>query len=1544
MKKRIIATLLAVCILFVSGPIPTTAASGDNIGRYAVPNPNVTSFFVYNEDTGDTDSFYPSDFSEDTVFYIEDFKTNDNGEWYKVSFHTGTVVGDYAQFWPAKPWVIADGLKFIDLCTCCEHCTGAEGCECGCESCDFCEKEEEIPCPICGTPGCTSDHPNWCEICKKDDCGIDHTVTEPSEPENTCACCDSCTGAEGCTCECGDCDFCEKPEVPTQLENIEKGVTVTAGEMIPAGSTLQVSDADVSAMLNKFGVADKYVFGLDIKVLTADSAQWQPEDSVMVQIPVSAPVGTKIGLLHTHEGKTTFIGTTVVDANGYIEFYAEGFSEFAGFTVDFHYNDVDFSIEGMTSILLSELFAALGIDEDTTNAKHVIFSDPELVSVDEEGDDWRLTSLKAFQTEEALIITFEDEHTIIIDVTDAASLTNAKELSGDTILFFADVADQYGIYATITDTWGLKAGSWSLQIDGVQKSTSKATMTYGSNHFGIRSDYYWFEVSGASGNTSYKSGDVASFKFDGLPGSVSITYNAHSNIVYKNTSYCQVRQQSQAVYAGHTDTRCVKIYADGNFVQEIWPVMPSRDKGRGYSTSDIYVDALYGPYYTSSVSVENNTYIVRLYSRYTVSGSVADSKGTASPASQTVNYGNSGSIAFAASSGYVIDYIMDGSTKVEVSDADNYTYTVSNVTSSRSVVAYTKIKTFTVSYSSNGGSGATAAQTFNYGSSVALRANGFTAPSGYQFLGWYSSADKAVYTAGATYARNESTTMTALWGKQSTASAWNHEFYVLPGTTTFTDQMRIIDGATRNTEQAIGRPPVMADNNTYYVAPGTTLTFERSGGRWRVDNDSHTGITASVGTSWSTTNTITVTVSGSAAAGSDMMIYSRSETGTTVNCARIIVATKEDVTTMAINDTQNIYRVGVYILCDSTKIPGEPNYTSGVSMININGGMNYAASAKGIVYDNIATTAHYIPSLDGSCTMGVVDYTGRETIPYMNAVLLDAAMDQVIHALADGTVLTAADGADLKTLYVEKGADYIRQNFAVRPHIAKLMTGLSYNELGWHVDCSIYPLQTISLTYNLNLPTGYILKTVGTPAPGIFTGDLDVEEAVFTVPAEPQLNSVYSATVTGATDTVSLTFKGWNTKADGTGETYVPGSPITIESDTILYAKWSGGEFNTGTLEIYKEVSTVENSDEPSNGDTFTFEINLGGSYAYTVYAASTGAKLRSGTMTNGTFTLQDGQFIRFTGVPKAKYTITETSLPVHYSIETATQEINLVGGYVNKVTFSNEYSNIPSFTITGTIDNGTVNGTVQKESQSVLRGSSSAEMVFMPNEGYEISSITVDDSSITVTEALKKGYTYPVQNNVTAAHTVVVTTIKKTYTVNVVADSGVDVGETYPRTVEHGENITITFAPKSGYEIQRVDVDGQSYGTTIEQGILKLEIKKDTTVTITSVCTRGDLTIQKTGDNIDPNQVFIFEVTCGDDFKLQVPVKGKGSVTIYQLKAGTYTVTEITTWSWRYTPNQQSQTVTISGGDITTVTFNNSRTNNDWLSAFYNIINAKGS
>ena len=49
----------------------------------------------------------------------------------------------------------------------------------------------------------------------------------------------------------------------------------------------------------------------------------------------------------------------------------------------------------------------------------------------------------------------------------------------------------------------------------------------------------------------------------------------------------------------------------------------------------------------------------------------------------------------------------------------------------------------------------------------------------------------------------------------------------------------------------------------------------------------------------------------------------------------------------------------------------------------------------------------------------------------------------------------------------------------------------------------------------------------------------------YTVPASTFTNGEWS-------------FGGWNTKADGTGDSYAPGSTITLTSDTTLYAQWQG--------------------------------------------------------------------------------------------------------------------------------------------------------------------------------------------------------------------------------------------------------------------------------------------------------------------------------------------------------------------------------------------------
>ena len=96
------------------------------------------------------------------------------------------------------------------------------------------------------------------------------------------------------------------------------------------------------------------------------------------------------------------------------------------------------------------------------------------------------------------------------------------------------------------------------------------------------------------------------------------------------------------------------------------------------------------------------------------------------------------------------------------------------------------------------------------------------------------------------------------------------------------------------------------------------------------------------------------------------------------------------------------------------------------------------------------------------------------------------------------------------------------------------------------------------------------------------------------------------------------------------------------------------------------------------------------------------------------------------------------------------------------------------------------------------------------------------------------------------------------------------------------------------------------------------------------------DLTITKTGCNeaIDENQTFVFNVTGPNGFSMQVVIEGNGSTTIKGLPAGTYTVTEDTSWSWRYETANPTQTVTA--GDIkngeATVTFVNTRDNEQWL------------
>lgn len=98
-------------------------------------------------------------------------------------------------------------------------------------------------------------------------------------------------------------------------------------------------------------------------------------------------------------------------------------------------------------------------------------------------------------------------------------------------------------------------------------------------------------------------------------------------------------------------------------------------------------------------------------------------------------------------------------------------------------------------------------------------------------------------------------------------------------------------------------------------------------------------------------------------------------------------------------------------------------------------------------------------------------------------------------------------------------------------------------------------------------------------------------------------------------------------------------------------------------------------------------------------------------------------------------------------------------------------------------------------------------------------------------------------------------------------------------------------------------------------------------------------LTIVKAGNNVSNTDTFLFRVK-GEkggtaNIDLTVSITGTGSVTINNLPIGTYTVTELEDWSWRYTADNSvpaSASVTISEGPNSTVTFKNNANSKAWL------------
>lgn len=130
-------------------------------------------------------------------------------------------------------------------------------------------------------------------------------------------------------------------------------------------------------------------------------------------------------------------------------------------------------------------------------------------------------------------------------------------------------------------------------------------------------------------------------------------------------------------------------------------------------------------------------------------------------------------------------------------------------------------------------------------------------------------------------------------------------------------------------------------------------------------------------------------------------------------------------------------------------------------------------------------------------------------------------------------------------------------------------------------------------------------------------------------------------------------------------------------------------------------------------------------------------------------------------------------------------------------------FTKIPSYTVTTSVEHGTITPTVS----DVQRGDR-VEIQYAPEEGYELESVTVDGKAVDVSK-------YPdsyVFADVRADHTIsVVFAPEATYSVTTSVEHGT-ISESVSG-VKKGSDVTVTYAPDEGYKLVSILVDGAAVG-----------------------------------------------------------------------------------------------------------------------------------
>ncbi|MBP3260758.1 hypothetical protein [Pseudobutyrivibrio sp.] len=268
-------------------------------------------------------------------------------------------------------------------------------------------------------------------------------------------------------------------------------ISVKADEgVFPEGATLSVakvygSDLQaVEAAVEEERADDKnkvesYTF--DIKVLDVDGNEIEPDNS-QGQVRVSftlaevanANLETDVYHVKGEVGDLSVDKLEATETSTTVEAVTDGFSFY---TVEFTYNNLQYVINGDTTVALAEILNHVGLRGTVSNA---VSDAPKLFSVENTDSGWMVTANQAFTTEQRLTVTIDGRDYVIVVTDDVSSVSYIDHtVSEGTATAETKKCDNYITVASNTTSW--EDNVWYVLKDPAVEIEDRITVNGSAN-------------------------------------------------------------------------------------------------------------------------------------------------------------------------------------------------------------------------------------------------------------------------------------------------------------------------------------------------------------------------------------------------------------------------------------------------------------------------------------------------------------------------------------------------------------------------------------------------------------------------------------------------------------------------------------------------------------------------------------------------------------------------------------------------------------------------------------------------------------------------------------------------------------------------------------------------------------------------------------------------------------------------------------------------------------------------------------------------------